>query len=126
MSDPLGKVLSGAIDLLAREALVGTTMSRPILAKADGSGDTYCVDVRLVGHTEDILKNVPIASDAGIVHYAEPGAAVQLWRIPLTGNFEVVGLSKQKPDFYHRYAVDLGTGEVGPAENSSPSTRRLR
>lgn len=109
---------------LENETMVGTTLTPPLLFRSDGFNATYAVDVQLVGHTF-ILKNVPISNAAGAVFYADVGSAVQLRRIPLTGKYEVMGFAKHKPGYIHRYAVDLGTGIIGGAENVGPNSRYL-
>lgn len=82
----------------------GKVLTRPTLFVTDGFVQTYCVDVD-IGKTEP-LRNVPLARGNREVSYADVGNACRLRRSE-SGQYEVVGFSKEAPGTYTRVLVNL-------------------
>lgn len=127
-----GSALADLISWLVEKGgaeLDAEVVTAPVVIQGDGQGgSTYACDVRIAGQ-QDVIKNVPISSAAGAVQYAAigswGGSAVRVARSPITGKMEIVGFSKRKPGFFHRYSVALDTGVTGAVENVTITSRRL-
>lgn len=94
----------------AASELDGKILTRPALLVTDGTNLVYAVDVDIgLGAP---LKNVPIARGNRDLLYAEAGSACRLRR-SASGQYEVVGFSKELPGSYTRVCVHLGSGTLG-------------
>lgn len=106
----------------AAAELDGKILTRPALLVTDGSNLIYAVDVDIGQKTP--LKNVPIARGNFDLLYADAGNACRLRR-SASGQYEVVGFSKELPGTYIRVPVDLGELTLGAIEDISISARPL-
>jgi hypothetical protein len=100
----------------------GKCLTRPALLITDGQSATYAVDVDL--GNDQILKNVPIARANADLLYADAGNPVRLRRTD-SGQWEVVGFSKEAPGEYYRFAVSLADFSFGVVEDLSTTARPL-
>jgi len=107
----------------AAEELDGKILTRPALLVTDGANLLYAVDVDI--GQKSPLKNVPIARGNRDLLYADAGNACRLRR-SASGQYEVVGFSKEQPGTYTRVAVDLGDLTLGPVEDISITARPLQ
>jgi hypothetical protein len=107
----------------AAEELDGKILTRPALLVTDGANLLYAVDVDI--GQKSPLKNVPIARGNRDLLYADAGNACRLRR-SASGQYEVVGFSKEQPGTYTRIPVDLGDLTLGPVEDISITARPLQ
>jgi len=107
----------------AADELDGKILTRPALLVTDGANLIYAVDVDIGQKVP--LKNVPIARANGDLLYADAGNACRLRR-SASGQYEVVGFSKELPGTYTRIAVDLTDLALGPVEDITISARPLQ
>lgn len=117
----LKKVAAKQASQLADE-IDGKALTRPMLTYTDGSNLTYVVDVD-IGQKAP-LKSVPIARGNRSLVYADAGSALRLRRTS-TGQFQVVGFSKEAPGTYFQVAVNLDTLAIGAPVDMSLSARPL-
>lgn len=94
--------------------LDGKVLTRPALLVTDGTNLIYAVDVDI--GMSGPLKNVPIARGNRDLLYADVGSAARLRRSE-SGQYEVVGFSKQMPGTYTRVEVCIDDGVLGPVED---------
>lgn len=87
------------------------TLTRPALLISDGLNKTFAVDLD-VGQTNP-MRNVPVASGAQDVLYAEVGSAVRV-RKSASGWYEVVGYSKRMPGTYFQVPVTIPKFDFAP------------
>jgi len=106
----------------AADELDGKILTRPALLVTDGSNLIYAVDVDI--GQKSPLKNVPIARGNFDLLYADAGNACRLRR-SASGQYEVVGFSKELPGTYIRIPIDLADLTLGPIEDISISARPL-
>lgn len=100
----------------AQNELDGKILTRPALLVTDGSNLVYAVDVDIgLGAP---LKNVPIARGNRELIYADVGNAARLRR-SASGQYEVVGFSKQMPGTFTRVCVHVGDGLLGTITDES-------
>jgi hypothetical protein len=102
----------------AATELDGKVLTRPALLVTDGTSLIYAVDVD-VGLGAP-LKNVPIARGNRELLYADAGNACRLRR-SASGQYEVVGFSKELPGSYMRVCVHVGDGVLGPVTDNTIS-----
>lgn len=100
----------------------GKVLTRPALLVTDGEGVVYACDVDI--GREAPLRNVPIAAGANNTIYAEAGNAVTL-RKSASGQYTIVGFSKEMPGSYIRIPVSISTSAFGPTEDISITSRPL-
>lgn len=98
----------------ASSELDGKVLTRPALLVTDGTNLVYAVDVDI--GMSGPLKNVPIARGNRDLLYAEVGSAARLRR-STSGQYEVVGFSKEMPGSYTRVEVCIDDGVLGPVED---------
>jgi hypothetical protein len=90
--------------------LDGKVLTRPALLVTDGSNLIYAVDVDIgVGAP---LKNVPIARGNRDLLYADAGNACRLRRSE-SGQYQVIGFSKELPGTYTRVCVHIDSAALG-------------
>jgi hypothetical protein len=106
----------------AIDSLNGKILTRPSLLVTDGANLIYAVDVD-IGQKEP-LKNVPIARGNFELLYADAGNACRLRR-SASGQFEVVGFSKEMPGTYTRVPVNLNDLTLGPIQDITLTGRPL-
>jgi hypothetical protein len=106
----------------AADEIDGKILTRPGLLVTDGENLIYAVDVD-IGLAAP-LKNVPIARGNHDLLYADAGNACRLRR-SASGQYEVVGFSKELPGRYVRVPVDLAALTLGPVEDITISARPL-
>ncbi len=94
--------------------LDGKILTRPALLVSDGLNLVYAVDVD-IGQSAP-LKNVPIARGNRDLLYAEVGNAARLRR-SLSGQYEVIGFTKELPGTYTRVEVCIDDGILGAIED---------
>lgn len=94
--------------------LDGKVLTRPALLVTDGTNLMYAVDVDIGMNAP--LKNVPIARGNRDLLYADVGSAARLRRSE-SGQYEVIGFSKQMPGTYTRVEVCIDDGVLGPVED---------
>ncbi|WP_042886348.1 hypothetical protein [Cupriavidus necator] len=94
----------------ARAEMDGKILTRPALLVTDGLNTIYAVDVDI--GEKDPLRNVPIARGNDELLYADTGNACRLRR-SATGQYEVVGFSKELPGTYTVVNVNLADLSVG-------------
>lgn len=121
MSDILTYLTQADIRDAAPEVL-GKTLTRPALMVTDGVGLVYACDVDI--GREAPLRNVPIAAGANNLVYAEAGNAVTL-RKTVSGQYTIVGFSKEMPGTYVRVPVSIATGAFGTQQDWSLTSRPL-
>lgn len=93
----------------ARE-IDGKVLTRPSLLVTDGTNLIYAVDVDIgLGAP---VKNVPIARGNRDLMYADVGNAARLRRTA-SGQYEVVGFSKELPGSYTSICVHLNSAALG-------------
>lgn len=120
--------LRGFIDIAkrsvadGRDEINGKVLTRPALLVTDGVGATYAVDVD-IAQTEP-LKNVPLARANTDLVYAEVGNPCRLRRTS-SGQWEVIGFSKEMPGTYTRFPVSLTDFSFGPVEDLTLDARPL-
>jgi hypothetical protein len=106
----------------AAAELDGKILTRPALVVTDGANLIYAVDVD-IGQTSP-LKNVPLARGNFDLLYCDAGNACRLRR-SASGQYEVVGFSKEMPGTYIRVPVDLSELTLGAIEDISIIARPL-
>jgi hypothetical protein len=106
----------------AADELDGKILTRPALLVTDGANLIYAVDVDIGAAAP--LKNVPIARGNRDLLYADAGNACRLRR-SMSGQYEVIGFSKELPGRYVRIPVDLSDLTLGPVEDISITARPL-
>jgi hypothetical protein len=98
----------------AATELDGKVLTRPALLVTDGINLIYAVDVDIgLGAP---LKNVPVARGNRDLMYADAGNACRLRR-SASGQYEVVGFSKELPGSYTRVCVHLNSAALGAIED---------
>lgn len=103
----------------AQTELDGKILTRPALLVTDGANLIYAVDVDIgLGAP---LKNVPIARGNFDLLYADVGNAARLRRSE-SGQYEVVGFSKELPGSFTRVCVHIGDGVLGPVTDEGISS----
>jgi len=107
----------------AADELDGKILTRPALLVTDGDNLLYAVDVDIGQKVP--LKNVPIARGNFDLLYADAGNACRLRR-SASGQYEVVGFSKEQPGTYTRIPIDLDDLTLGPVEDITISARPLQ
>lgn len=98
--------------------LDGKILTRPALLVSDGVNLVYAVDVDIGQGTP--LKNVPIARGNRDLIYADVGNAARLRR-SASGQYEVVGFTKEMPGTVTRVCVHLADGVLGAIEDMTIS-----
>jgi hypothetical protein len=118
------RVAQKAVTSAANE-INGKILTRPQLLVTDGDARVYCVDVD-IGLTGDAgtLRNVPLARANRELVYADVGNVARLRRTS-SGQWEVVGFSKEGPGTYVRFPVSLTNFTFGPIEDLSVQARPL-
>lgn len=106
----------------AADEIDGKALTRPLLSYTDGESLTYVIDVDIGEKTP--LKSVPIARGNRSLVYAEAGSALRLRRTS-TGQFQVIGFSKEAPGTYTQIGVALDTLAIGAPQDISISARPL-
>lgn len=106
----------------AANELNGKILTRPALLVTDGENLIYAVDVD-IGQKAP-LKNVPIARGNFDLLYADAGNACRVRR-SASGQYEVVGFSKELPGTYTRIPIDLDYLTLGAVEDITISARPL-
>lgn len=106
----------------AAQELDGKILTRPALLVTDGVNLIYAVDVD-IGLAAPV-KNVPIARGNFDLLYADAGNACRLRR-SASGQYEVVGFSKELPGTYFRCAVDLTELTLGAIEDITISAHTV-
>ncbi len=129
------------------ESITGKLLSRPALLVTDGVSTTYCCDVDIGLYKSGIntdangvilkdpitgapltgpqyLRNVPLVSGNSDLIYAEVGNPCTLKR-STSGQYQVIGFSKEAPGTYTRVPVDLGTFTIGDIVEVSVTARPL-
>ena len=109
----LTQVASAAVRDAAVE-LNGKILTRPALLVSDGFHLVHAVDVDIGQGTP--LKNVPIARGNRDLIYADVGNAARLRR-SASGQYEVVGFTKEQPGTYTRVCVHLDSAVLGPVDD---------
>lgn len=99
------RVVRTVVSDLADE-INGKVLTRPALLVTDGVSQVYAVDVD-IGQGE-ALRNVPLARGNREISYADIGNACRLRRTA-SGQYEVIGFSKEAPGTYTRVLVNLST-----------------
>lgn len=128
MSLSFSNTLKGFVNIANRSVADGKTeldgkvLTRPALLVTDGNGLTYAVDVDI--GKDAPLKNVPLARANADLIYAEVGNPCRLRRTA-SGQWEVVGFSKEMPGTYTRFAVSLSDFTFGPVEDLTLEARPL-
>lgn len=107
----------------AADELDGKILTRPALLVTDGENLLYAVDVDIGQKVP--LKNVPIARGNFNLLYADAGNACRLRR-SASGQYEVVGFSKEQPGTYTRIPISLDDLTLGPVEDITISARPLQ
>ena len=102
--------------------LNGKALTRPQLDYTDGTALTFVVDVDI--GEKVALRNVPIARGNRSLVYAEAGAALRLRRTA-SGQYQVIGFSKEAPGTYMQVAVDIDTLAIGAPTDFSLTSRPL-
>lgn len=106
----------------AATELDGKILTRPALLVTDGTNMVYAVDVDIgLGAP---LKNVPIARGNRDLLYADAGNACRLRR-SASGQYEVVGFSKELPGSFTSVCVHVGSGALGPVTDNTISAHVL-
>jgi hypothetical protein len=124
MASNVVRVISAVVENSKNE-INGKILTRPALLVTDGDSRTYCVDVDIgIDSEAETLKNVPLARASRDLLYADVGNACRLRRTA-SGQWEVVGYSKELPGTYKRFAVNLTDFSFGPVEDRSISGRLL-
>lgn len=101
-------------DRAAHREVDARTTSRPQLLVTDGVSFTYGVNV-VVDDTEIELIGVPIArANRDIFYGAEVGSPCRL-RPTASGQWEVVGFSRQMPGTFTQIPVVVPPFQLGPA-----------
>jgi hypothetical protein len=118
----------------AEDEIDGKVLTRPALLITDGENLIYAVDVDINQKVLDRdapeqaqlepLRNVPLARGNFDLLYADAGNAVRLRR-SASGQYEVVGFSKEMPGKYKRVAVNLTDLTLGPIVDLSLTARPL-
>jgi hypothetical protein len=145
--------LTNAIVKSSVKSMIGLIVTRPALKVGSGTSKQYVCDVNVgLGETSanfnqttkdllgvpgtsgfnvndtlttgTILRNVPVASNNQNLRYADVGNAVKIERTS-TGTWSVTGFSVQLPGTRIRYPIDLTTGTIGSAVDSSVTARPL-
>lgn len=88
----------------------GKVLTRPALLVTDGTNLIYAVDVD-IGLSAP-LKNVPIARGNRDLIYADVGNAARMRRSS-SGQYEVIGFTKEMPGTYTRVEVCIDDGVLG-------------
>jgi hypothetical protein len=103
----------------------GKIITAPQLLVTDGDSTTYACDVDIgEGDISKVLKNVPLARSGYETRYAQPGNACRLRRT-YTGQWEVVGFSKEAPGRYEVFDVVLDGLSFGPRQDRTIVARPL-
>lgn len=107
----------------SKDEINGKILTRPALLVTDGDSRTYCVDVDIGENGDaDTLKNVPLARANRDLLYADAGNVCRLRRTA-SGQWEVIGFSKEGPGTYTRFPVSLSDMSFGPIEDLSIQAR---
>jgi hypothetical protein len=100
----------------------GKILTRPALLVTDGVSVVYACDVDI--GRDAPLRNVPISSGAQNLIYAEAGNAVTV-RKTTSGQYTIVGFSKEMPGTYIRVPVSIVNGSFGASSDITITSRPL-
>lgn len=118
------RVANKAVTAAANE-INGKILTRPALLVTDGDARVYCVDVDIGLDSEaGALRNVPLARANRELVYADVGNVCRLRRTS-SGQWEVVGFSKEGPGTHVRFPVSLTDFTFGPIEDVGFQARPL-